>query len=55
MCQDRGAKMYVVPEEYSGDQAAMVAWTGILAKDSKQIQDKINPSWRVDQVDVTWI
>jgi universal protein Kae1 len=55
MCQDRGAKMHVVTEEYSGDQAAMIAWTGILAKDSKQIQDKINPSWRVDQVDVTWI
>jgi len=55
MCEDRGAKMYVVPEEYSGDQAAMIAWTGILAKDSKQIQDKINPNWRADQVDVTWI
>jgi len=55
MCQDRGAQLRVVPEEYSGDQAAMIAWTGILAKNSKQIQDKINPSWRVDQVDVTWI
>jgi universal protein Kae1 len=55
MCEDRGAKIYVVPEEFSGDQAAMIAWTGILAKDSKQIEDKINPNWRVDQVDVTWI
>jgi len=55
MCEDRGEKMYVVPQEFSGDQAAMIAWTGILAKDSKQIQDKINPNWRVDQVDVTWI
>lgn len=55
MCKDRGAKMYVVPEEYSGDQGAMIAWTGILAKDSKQIEDKINPNWRVDQVDINWI
>ena len=55
MCEDRGTKMYVVPEEFSGDQGAMIAWTGILAKDSKQIEDKINPNWRVDQVDVTWI
>jgi len=55
MCEDRGAKMYVVPEEYSGDQGAMIAWAGLLAKDSKQIEDKINPNWRVDQVDVTWL
>jgi len=55
MCEDRNAKMYVVPEEYSGDQGAMIAWTGILAKDSKQIADKINPNWRVDQVDITWL
>lgn len=55
MCKDRGANVYVVPEEFSGDQGAMIAWTGILAKDSKQIEDKINPNWRVDQVDVSWI
>lgn len=55
MCKDRGASVYVVPEEFSGDQGAMIAWTGILAKDTKQIEDKINPNWRVDQVDVSWI
>ncbi len=55
MCKDRGANVFVVPNELSGDQGAMIAWAGILAKDSKQIEDRINPSWRVDQVDVTWI
>jgi len=55
MCEDRGAKMFVVPEEFASDNGAMIAWAGILAKDSKQIVDKINPSWRIDQVDISWI
>jgi universal protein Kae1 len=58
MCEDRGAKMYVVPDEYSGDQGAMIAWVGILEEQSKykqKIEEKINPNWRIDQVEVTWI
>jgi N6-L-threonylcarbamoyladenine synthase/protein kinase Bud32 len=58
MCQDRGAKMHVVPDEYSGDQGAMIAWVGILANKSgykQQIENRIDSNWRIDQVDVTWI
>jgi len=58
MCEDRGTKMYVVPDEYSGDQGAMIAWVGILEEQSKykqKIEEKINPNWRIDQVEVTWI
>jgi len=58
MCEDRGAKMFVVPDEFAGDQGAMIAWVGILSEKSgykQKIDNKINPSWRIDQVDVTWV
>jgi tRNA A37 threonylcarbamoyltransferase TsaD len=60
MCRERGGKFAVVPREYSGDNAAMIAWTGVLAKqhgakplDAKKAE--ILPRWRTDQVDVTWM
>jgi N6-L-threonylcarbamoyladenine synthase/protein kinase Bud32 len=63
MCNERKAKFYFVPIKYSGDQAAMIAWTGILQyKSNKKYYDNlkleeidINPNWRVEQVVVTWI
>ncbi len=59
MCKERGAKFHVVPAEYSGDNGAMIAWTGLLAYKSGQrqkIEDtEINRFWRTDQVDVTWL
>lgn len=53
MCKERGAKFFVVPQEYSGDCGSMIAWTGILAYKHKKIpkiKDKILPRWRIDQV-----
>jgi len=57
MCEERGAKMYVVPEEYSGDNGVMIALVGILAYKSgwEAFKDKIKPKWRIDEVEVTWI
>jgi universal protein Kae1 len=60
MCRERGAEFAVVPGEYSGDNAAMIAWTGILACNSgaKPLVAKkaeILPRWRTDQVDITWM
>jgi glycoprotease/Kae1 family metallohydrolase len=58
MCEERGAKMYVVPKEYSGDNAVMIAWTGLLAYKSgwkPNFKDKILPKWRIDEVEITWI
>ncbi|MFH0711255.1 MAG: KEOPS complex N(6)-L-threonylcarbamoyladenine synthase Kae1 [Candidatus Aenigmatarchaeota archaeon] len=58
MCDERGAKMYVAPEEYSGDQGTMIAWVGILSEKSgynQKIKDKVNQNWRIDEVEVTWI
>jgi len=56
MCKERKAKFEVVPIKWSGDQAAMIAWTGILEyKKNKKYYDKldikkieINSKWRID-------
>ncbi len=58
MCEERGAKAFVVPKEYSGDQGAMIAWTGLLAHKHGQAPTEnpdFNPQWRTDQVDVLWM
>jgi len=58
MCEERSASFAVPQVEYLGDNGAMIAYTGrlmlaqgntILVKDSK-----VNPSYRADQVQVTW-
>ncbi|MBI2105948.1 tRNA (adenosine(37)-N6)-threonylcarbamoyltransferase complex transferase subunit TsaD [Candidatus Woesearchaeota archaeon] len=53
MCKERNAKFEVVPFKWSGDNAAMIAWTGILnyKKNKKSLELKkieINPKWRID-------
>ena len=56
MCKERNAKFEVVPMKWSGDNAAMISWTGILEykknrKDYDNLDVKkidINPKWRID-------
>jgi N6-L-threonylcarbamoyladenine synthase len=56
MCVERGAKFFVVPMEYSGDNPAMIAVTGILHNKPISIEEsKIKQKWRVDEVDATWV
>ncbi|MBD3362060.1 tRNA (adenosine(37)-N6)-threonylcarbamoyltransferase complex transferase subunit TsaD [Candidatus Woesearchaeota archaeon] len=56
MCSSRNAKFYSVPLEYAGDQAAMIAWQGILEfRAGKRIKEiDIYPYERVDDVEVIW-
>ena len=57
MCNERGCKFYVVPQEYSGDQGAMIAWTGLLEYKSgwgQKMKNKVNPNWRIDDAEVNW-
>jgi len=57
MCEERGAKFYVVPKRYSGDNGVMIAWAGLLAYRSgwkPDFKDKIRPKWRIDEVEITW-
>jgi universal protein Kae1 len=60
MSRERGAEAAVVPWEYCMDNAAMIAWTGVLAHRSgiKPLNlktAKILPRWRTDDVDTSWI
>ncbi|MEM7821735.1 MAG: hypothetical protein QXX38_02915, partial [Candidatus Aenigmatarchaeota archaeon] len=53
MCEGRGAKTYVVPVEYSGDNGVMIAWTGLLAYKfgwKPGFDDLIKPKWRIDEI-----
>jgi tRNA A37 threonylcarbamoyltransferase TsaD len=53
MCNERGAKFCVVPQEYAADNGINIAWAGLLAYKHKKIpkiKDKILPRWRVDEV-----
>lgn len=58
MCRERGAKFYVVPREYAGDNGVMIGWTGILAFKSGQAtpieKSNIRQKWRVDEVEVNY-
>jgi len=60
MCEERGAKFYVVPKPLSGDNGAMIAWTGLLAYNHGQKPVEIDKAdfyqkWRTDEVEITWI
>src|SRR3990167_4340360 len=49
MCKERKAKFYFVPLKYSGDQAAMIAYTGILQyKSNKKYYDNLD----INQIDI---
>lgn len=58
MAKERGARVFVVPMEYAGDNGAMIAWTGLLAHGTGQkiVVEKsgVDRYWRADEVDVMW-
>jgi len=58
MCTDRGATFYVPEAKYLGDNGAMIAYTGRIMLESGYSTpieaSQVNPSYRVDQVQVTW-
>lgn len=59
MCEDRGASFYVPEKRYMGDNGTMIAYLGLLmlnAGNTLEIKNShINPNFRPDMVDVTWI
>ena len=58
MCEDRGARFFVPEQKYLGDNGAMIAYTGKLMLESGASapvgESRINPSFRSDEVVVTW-
>jgi len=60
MCRERMGRFAVVMPEYSGDNGAMIAWTGMLAYRSGQKpldieKAEVLPRWRTDQAEIKWI
>ena len=58
MCEERGARFFVPEQRYLGDNGAMIAYTGKLMLESGVMlpveRSQINPSFRSDEVEVTW-
>jgi len=58
MCEERGARFFVPEQKYLGDNGAMIAYTGKLMLESGTTlpveSSRINPSFRSDEVEVTW-
>ncbi|MBN1923806.1 MAG: tRNA (adenosine(37)-N6)-threonylcarbamoyltransferase complex transferase subunit TsaD [Nanoarchaeota archaeon] len=58
MCDERGARFKPLPSKYSVDNAAMIAWTGLLkfsAQGADKLEDTvINQRTRTEQVEVSW-
>ena len=58
ICSDHNATFHVVKKEFSGDNGAMIAWTGMLQfKCGQELsieKSVIKPRWRLDQVEVPW-
>jgi N6-L-threonylcarbamoyladenine synthase/protein kinase Bud32 len=58
MCEDRGARFFVPEQKYLGDNGAMIAYTGKIMLESgittPVAASRINPSFRSDEVEVTW-
>jgi N6-L-threonylcarbamoyladenine synthase len=58
MAVERGAKVYTIPDEYAGDNGAMIAWNGVLQLMSGMVVDvedsRIKPRMRIDEIEVRW-
>ncbi len=58
MCEERDAKLFVPPNSVMVDNAAMIAWTGILMHvngvKTNVTSSEILPKQRTDDVKVTW-
>lgn len=59
MTKERKDRFYAVPHKYATDNAAMIAWTGLLTFQSgitTPIENSfVKPKWRIDEVAVPWM
>jgi len=58
-CSRQGAKLFVCPLKFAGDNGAQIAWTALqeyqTTKKQVKVQDStVQQSWRLDTVDVSW-
>ena len=58
-CSRQGAKLFVCPLKFAGDNGAQIAWTALqeyqsTKKHVKVEESFVQQSWRLDTVDVSW-
>lgn len=58
-CSRQGARLFVCPLKFAGDNGAQIAWTALqeyqTTKKQVKVQDStVQQSWRLDTVDVSW-
>ena len=54
MCKERNAKCFIPKNEFLTDNAAMIAWQGILQKNKREKKIDIKPYERTDDIKVVW-
>src|SRR5512136_1124483 len=58
MCEERGAKFYLPPRKFMGDNGSMIAYTGLIMLKRGMVvplsESYIKPGYRTDEVKVTW-
>jgi N6-L-threonylcarbamoyladenine synthase len=58
-CSRQGARLFVCPLKFAGDNGAQIAWTALqdyqATKRQVRVEDStVQQSWRLDTVDVSW-
>lgn len=54
MCKERGAKFVRMEKEFSGDNGAMIAYTGYLMRDYETMDVTPLPTYRTDAVEIKY-
>jgi universal protein Kae1 len=54
MCEERGAEFVRMDKSFSGDNGAMIAYTGYLMRNYRQTDLTPKPSYRTDTVEITY-
>jgi len=58
MCEERGARFFLPPRKFMGDNGSMIAYTGLIMLKSgvttPMQESKVRPNYRTDDVAVTW-
>jgi N6-L-threonylcarbamoyladenine synthase len=59
VCSRQGAKLFVCPLKFAGDNGAQIAWTALqeylATKMNVQVEEStVQQSWRLDTVNVSW-
>jgi len=58
MCEERGARFFLPPRKFMGDNGSMIAYTGLVMLKTGVMtplqESKVRPNYRTDDVEVTW-